>query len=71
MGTLVLEQNGRLPRVGFGWFDVLLGVRSAGSPLPTPRPRRTPIYSTTSCRSSTASLLAGTGRGRRDAGPMT
>jgi hypothetical protein len=40
---------------GFGCFDALLGVRGLGDVLPTPRPRRTPICSTPSCRSAPAS----------------
>jgi predicted site-specific integrase-resolvase len=69
-GTLVVEHKDRLSRVGFGWFDALLGLQGRRIVVADAAPRRKPICSTTSCRSYTASLLACAGCGRRDAGPM-
>jgi hypothetical protein len=47
--TLVVEQTVS------GASMLCFGVRGLGDVLPTPRPRRTPICSTPSCRSAPAS----------------
>lgn len=70
-GMLGVEHKDRLSRVGFGWFDVLLGLQGRRIVVADAATEDKAICSRISCGSSTAWMLACTGWGRRDAGPMT
>jgi putative resolvase len=69
-GTVVVEHKDRLSRVGSGWFDVLLPEQGRRIAVADAATEENADLLDDLCRSSTPSLLACTGYGRRDAGPM-